>query len=219
MQVSSQLVIRDGSRLTCVTEAGAVVTFLDRICDKICLYFASYMYWCLLFDLSVTGVWGYRYTCGDCLAIITANLVIIIIIFMIIIIVIMKGGFQLQDGAGPWQQLWGTQPNHQQMERPCPGTFFFLILFSLCLLTTSQHILSGANGEHWRHCGGCNDDQLCSRKCHRLHKAFHEPGHFYPFQGEKTLGKWVCCIVFYYTPISTAVCNTFVHTYCLEIGY
>ena len=130
-----------------------------------------------------------------------------------------EGGFQLQDGAGPWQQLWGTQPNHQQMERPCPGTFFFLILFSLCLLTTSQHILSGANGEHWRHCGGCNDDQLCSRKCHRLHKAFHEPGHFYPFQGEKTLGKWVCCIVFYYTPISTAVCNTFVHTYCLEIGY
>ena len=35
IQVSSQLVIRDGSRLTCVTDAGAVVGFLYRICNYV----------------------------------------------------------------------------------------------------------------------------------------------------------------------------------------
>ena len=42
-------------------------------------------------------------------------------LILIFTMIIMEGGFQLQDGVGPRQQLRRAQPDHQQMERTRPG--------------------------------------------------------------------------------------------------
>ena len=65
-------------------------------------------------------------------------------LILIFTIIIMEGGFQLQDGVGPRQQLRRAQPHHQQMERTRPGrwlSFFFLILFAAKrLLNVDLHL-------------------------------------------------------------------------------
>ena len=105
------------------------------------------------------------------------------------------GGLQLQDGAGPRQQLRGAQPHHQQVERTCSGIpiCFFCSSFKSSLLTAAKNnsnvhrdkYISGADGEHGWYRSGSNDNQLCERKCHWFHKAIYEPRHIHPFQGDK----------------------------------
>ena len=71
--------------------------------------------------------------------------------------------------------------NHRQL-----ATDGIILKLFVCFTIRDKFPLPpiGAYGEHRWHCCWCNDDQLRSRKCHRLHKAFHEPRHFYPFQGD-----------------------------------